>query len=117
MLARVWNDNDKPYTEMFRDERITIEAKGYIEMDKSDAIMFMGQWVPIKKHDNGQVLNPKRLRLEVVPLKTPVVEKKLCQMCQEEFQTDKELALHSELNHAEAMVDDDARKQAAKRNK
>lgn len=113
-MARVWNDHTQPYSEKLRGEDlITIPAGGYVEMDKADAIIFMGQFVPIKMLDDGTPINPKKLRLEVLPEKAVV--KILCQMCKEEFQTDKELALHSELKHSEAMIDDNARKDAAKR--
>lgn len=113
--ARVWNDNDKPYSEKFRDDLITIPPKQFIEMDRADAIQFIGQWVPIRQLDDGTPLNAKRLRLEDLTLKNVQPVKIQCQMCKEQFQTDKELALHSELKHAEAMIDDDARKDAAKR--
>lgn len=112
-LARVWNDNDKPYSEKFEDNLITIPAKGYVEMDKADAIKFVSAWIPIKRLDDGTPLNPKMLRTEFMPEKP--VEKILCQMCKEEFQTNKELSLHSELKHAEDMVDENARKDVRKR--
>lgn len=110
MQAKVWNDHHKPYSEMFRDEQITIPAKGHVVMDKSDAIIFMGQYTKPNRLDSGEELNPKMLRLEIIPDNKPAVEKILCQMCKEEFQTKKELALHGQLAHADAIVEDDAKK-------
>lgn len=107
-LARVWNDHTLDYKEKFRDDEIIIPAKKYVEMDKSEAIIFMGQYTKIEKLDNGEVKNPKMLRLEII--KDDVAEKIVCQMCKEEFQTKKELALHSELKHAGDILEDDGKK-------
>jgi len=116
-LAKVWNDHTKEYKEKFREDMIVIPPKGYVEMDQSEARIFMGQFVPIKMLDSGEPLNPKMLRLEIIQDNKPVPVKLVCQMCKEEFQTEKSLKMHSELEHAEAMVDDDARKEATSRRK
>lgn len=113
-LAKVWNDHvtdhegkkvTKPYVEKFRDEVVSIEPGKCVEMDKFDALQFVGQYTPVKKDGLGNDLVPKKLRVEFIPDPTPKVTEIKCQMCLGKFDTDKELALHSEAHHKDAIVE------------
>jgi len=104
-LARVWNDHPSDYKEMFKGEMIEIPGKKYVEMDKYDAIQFVGQYIPVRKNDLGDYINHKMLRVEVLPDPTPKVTEIKCQMCLGKFDTEKELALHSEAHHKDAIVE------------
>lgn len=55
-LARVWNDNVHPHTEVFKEKTITIAPKSFVEMDYDDAVEFKSAFTPIKT--DGE-LNPK----------------------------------------------------------
>lgn len=138
MLARVYNDHPqyggKEYREKFRDEEIVIPAKGFVQMDYHDASMFMGQFVTIKRYDNGDPINPKALRMVVVhPCKECdgefVNEEKLkdhllsvhakqlqrnvvhrCHLCREEFPSEESLLIHGIDKHKEVMIEDKKRK-------
>lgn len=48
MRARVWNRNDWPHTEKFKEEMITIPPGGFVEMDYEDAIQFKGQFTVLR---------------------------------------------------------------------
>lgn len=121
-LAKVWNDCTtefdangnkvpaKPYVEKFKDEVITIEPGKHIVMDKFDAIQFAGQYIPPRKNGRGDFVNHKMIRVEVIPDEVPAVVEIKCQMCLGKFDTDKELALHSEAHHKADMVPDTKKK-------
>ncbi|MES3012629.1 MAG: hypothetical protein V4750_02730 [Pseudomonadota bacterium] len=47
-LARVYNDNVHPHTEVFKEKTISIAPKSFIEMDLEDAIEFKSNFTPIK---------------------------------------------------------------------
>lgn len=113
-LAKVWNDYTvdfkgekvtKPYVEKFRDEKIEIPPGKFIEMDKFDALQFVGQYTPVRKDGLGNDLQPKKLRVELIPEKEAAkpVEIK-CMACQGKFDTDKELALHTDAYHKDQIV-------------
>lgn len=133
-IAYVYNDHPefgkKPYSEKFREDTITIPPMGKVEMDASEAVLFMGQFRPIKKYDNGDLIDPKALRMEVYhpckeckkgpfktedllkihlrdvhakALKQTVVHR--CQLCREEFTDEEGLLAHGIDKHKEVLVD------------
>lgn len=66
MKVKVHNDNIHPYSEEFKGEKIHIEAKKWIEMERDEAIMFLGTFNSIIRDVDG---NPspksyKKLRIE-----------------------------------------------------
>ena len=53
---RVWNKHAKGYThrEKFRDDLVEIPAGRYVLMDYEDAVLFKGQYFPLKRDAMGQ---------------------------------------------------------------
>jgi hypothetical protein len=104
-LARVWNDHEKEYVEKLDDVEYRIPGKKYIELEKFDALKLVSSYIQPKKDGLGNMINHKQLRLEHLPdLVVKPVEIK-CQMCQGKFDTEKELILHSEAHHKDAIVE------------
>lgn len=68
-FCRIWNTSDYEYTEKFRDDFIVIPPKKFIEMDRGEAALFLGQYKPIVRTPDGQP-DPrfvKSLRKEIMP--------------------------------------------------
>lgn len=66
--ARVWNDNDLQHTETFKGETIVIAPHRSIEMDRDEAVQFLGQFYPMKTDGERRQLpeSYKKLRIEVI---------------------------------------------------
>lgn len=107
MQARVWNDDSKPYREMFKEQLIEIPSKGFVEMDFFEANLFMGQFTPIRKNGLGDELTCKRLRLERIGAPDEAKPENRCNLCKGKFDTANELKLHSEAFHKERMIVED----------
>ena len=105
-LAKVWNDHKDVYVEKFRDEEIKIPAGKFVEMDKFDAMQFVGQYTPVIKDGLGNDLRPKMLRVEVAPDKEVKPVEYTCQACKGKFDTEKELVLHSDAFHKDVQIKD-----------
>jgi hypothetical protein len=113
MRVKVWNDNVHPYTEIFKGDKIYIEAKSFIEMEEDEALQFQGKFSPpIYDGDKNHMPQGfKMIRIDrggapIVPAKPTSFA---CNACKEVFQTEKSLALHSEHAHKdEAFVDETA---------
>ncbi len=67
MRVKVWNDNIYPHVEMFKDVKIEIPSKGFVEMDYEDAIYFKSQFtVPVTDGERNPIdKHFKMIRLEV----------------------------------------------------
>lgn len=104
--VKVWNDGPTPYSEMFRENEISIPKGGHVEMDYFDAVQFLGQYIKPKKLGEGLFANHKMLRIEgsAPDLKS---SKHTCQLCKGDFTTEKELLLHSDQFHKAVMHEDD----------
>ncbi len=119
VLVRVWNDNEFPYKEKFKDVDVTIQPRKFIEMEMTEAVEFLGTFTPIVRDFDGQP-DPKsfkRLRIERTSKGVPQVTKPIeltCQMCGFEAKTQKELDTHIDENHLSDLVDE---KEADKRRK
>jgi hypothetical protein len=66
MKVKVVNYNSYPYEEEFKGDKIKIAPNGHVEMDRDDAVLFLGQFNSIVRDVDG---NPhpksfKRLRIE-----------------------------------------------------
>lgn len=89
VIARIYNDHalygDKEYVEKFRDDEIRIGPKSYVEMDPSEASLFLGQMIPMKKKDNGDPITTKALRM---------VTYHRCGECQTDLPSDEKLVRH-----------------------
>ena len=67
-LARVYNDNVHPHTEVFKEKTISIAPKSYVEMDYDDAIEFKCQFTPIKTDGEKNPLPSSFKMIRVVPV-------------------------------------------------
>lgn len=65
-LVKVYNDNIYPYKENFKGENIHIPAKGFIEMEYDEAILFKGMMSPMVFDGDGNDLPQgyKMIRVE-----------------------------------------------------
>ena len=64
MKVKIWNDSDSEYHEMFRDKRIVIPARSYIEMGRAEGNKFLSSYAPVVVDGAGRLQNPKKLRME-----------------------------------------------------
>src|SRR3990167_6556242 len=107
-MVRVWNDHTKEHVEMFKGDLIKVQAQNFIEMDRLDAIQFVGQFTGIVRDALGNDLRPKKLRLDdsVIP-KTPekIVQFK-CMHDNKEFSSQKELDMHVLETHVDSLHKD-----------
>lgn len=133
-LVKVWNDHTQPHTEEFEAVTVqpptacvedkpsgryflTVPAKGYVEMEWEEGVRFASKFHPIKRDGLGNYLTVKMIRVEQPKTDDKKQQSFKCQACKEEFQTEKSLTLHSEAEHANIMVDEDALKTANARKK
>lgn len=68
-MAKVWNDNELPFKQTWKERDIFIPAKSYIEMEYDDAHAFKSYPHPIEKDGMGQQLKSsyKMIRVEGRP--------------------------------------------------
>lgn len=70
----VRNNNQYPFTQMFKGEKIEIPAGKAVEMEREEAVEFFGAFYPPKIDYNGNI-DPKSFkRLEIVPLSEQVYD-------------------------------------------
>lgn len=72
MKVKIWNDNTYPYTEEFKGDKIHIEANKYVEMEREEAVLFMGQFNSIVRDVDG---NPHPKSFKKLRMDTSVQEK------------------------------------------
>jgi hypothetical protein len=114
-LVKVWNDNVHPYREEFRDQKIYIPAKGYIEMQLDEAQLFKGSFAPVPVDADG---NPtpegfKMIRIEQIAegASAPEVKATVCMACAKDCASVKALQDHIFADHKDiAVVDEEAEK-------
>lgn len=115
-LVRVHNDNVHDYQEKFREKDVKIPAKGFIEMEESDAKLFKGSFAPIQVDADGSPIPQgfKMIRIERITQEAPKVHLKenICQACRYEGSSDKDLSEHIKAEHADiAVVDEEAERE------
>jgi hypothetical protein len=72
MKVRVVNDNTYPYSEKFKGADINIDPGKYVEMERDEAVLFLGQFNSIERDVDGRPhpKSYKKLRIEKIPEKT-----------------------------------------------
>lgn len=115
-LVRVINQNVHPFTQEFRGEKISLAAKGkgknFIDMEHDDAILFVGQFSPVKMDYDNKPLPESYKMLDIVPLDgqpEEMEEKFICQQCRQEFSSQEELDAHITESHLDLLADEDER--------
>jgi hypothetical protein len=112
--VRVYNDNVFDHVEKFKGTMLKIPTKGFIEMDREDAVQFKSQFrAPI--YDKGGIQtreSMKMIRLEKMGAEEVKQEPEfVCQKCGFQAKSQAGLAAHIRANHVESMIDDDAKKE------
>jgi hypothetical protein len=113
-LARVWNLDEKIYTERFREKDIVIEPKRFIVMDPSEAETLLKTYTPIIKDGAEKHLKMKMLKMEVFNAKgqdAPKTEapKHVCPVDGQDFPTQKLYNDHVRENHMDSIVDKESK--------
>lgn len=108
--VKVWNDNVHPHTEMFKGEKIHIEAKQFIEMDYEEANEFKGQFTGMRLlgDDTPDPRGYKMIRIEgSAPVLSP--NELVCHATGEQAATKDDLAkLLNHFGHLRPAVDPNA---------
>lgn len=108
MKVKVWNDNVHPYSEDFRGKKISIPAKGFIEMEYDEANLFRGTFSPVIRDADGNDMAEgyKMIRVEDPGLTVePKVDPLLCQACRYLAKSEKDLDAHM-VTHSGSLVED-----------
>jgi hypothetical protein len=119
MITRIYNDNVHDHREKFRGDWVEIKAGGFIEMQRDDAVLFKGNFFPPKYEANG-LQDPKSFKkLRLVNMESnvpepPKAEQFICTACG--FQAKNKIGLMSHIrhNHADQMIDEEARDKLTK---
>lgn len=120
--VRVYNDKLIEHVEKFKGDTFKIPAGGFIEMEDEDAVLFKSQFrTPIFDKGRNQTLESmKRIRVAPIPEQKGAVAKAdeseplRCMACNFIADSKAGLKSHVRAKHADAMVDDDARKELQK---
>ena len=67
MKVKVWNKGPFDIDEEFLGKQIKIPQGEYIEMERSKAVKFQGQWAPFQREGNMEALNHRVIHLEADP--------------------------------------------------
>lgn len=105
-MVRVYNDHDKDYSEIFRDSMLTIPAKKYVEMEDSEATLFMGRFPGLRRNGQGQDITVKMLRKVYITPEMTQTESHKCMACGTEFKSTSELEAHSKVHEAQKIKDE-----------
>jgi hypothetical protein len=111
--VKVWNDNIHPYQETFKEIKILIPPKGYVQMEEDEAIMFRGSLGDSAIFDADGNPDPrgyKMIRLEYNSKSdtnaAPKVNPPTCQACAFEAASEKDLSDHVQATHAHQIAVD-----------
>jgi hypothetical protein len=123
-ICKVVNDNIHPFKQDYKEMHISIPAKGSIEMDKDEAVQFLGTFFP-PKMDGDNRPDPKYFKkLHIEDIKDGVEavsepEKFVCQKCKHVSDSSIALSQHIDEMHMDDLADEDfkekKRQEVAKR--
>lgn len=108
-LVKVWNDNTFENVEKFKGKTISIPPKSYIEMDKGDADLFIGQYKPITVDHDGKPTPQgfKMIRIEEIESEPEdMIETFTCMVDGKTFDTQEQLNAHVKKNYTHLLVTD-----------
>lgn len=108
MKVKVYNDNAYEHREKFRGDLIVVPAGGSIEMNREDAVAFLGQFYP-PEWDKGGRQKPescKKLRWERIAINSDESQEELkCQACGVTAKDEVSLKSHVKAKHKHVMLD------------
>lgn len=120
-MVRVWNDNVYPYEETFKDQKIHIKPRTFIEMDEFEAIQFRGTYKsPVLNVDGVHLPEGfKMIRLEKVSADSPQVkvDDHQCTACKYKGSSKVDLDEHLKVHKEQALVDEEAEAELKARRK
>lgn len=99
--VKVWNDNIYPHKEIFKGDEISIPAGEFIMMEEETAHEFKGAYSGFKRTADGAQTVESFKKIRVESSKVPKAVKLLCNACRFEAGSEKELADHTVLTHAD----------------
>jgi uncharacterized C2H2 Zn-finger protein len=123
-MVEVHNLNTHPYREHFRDGIISIPAKGFIEMEWEEAVMFKGTMNQVERDGDGNVLPTSYKMLKIVQDAKGKQEMEAmrakettfkCQACGFIAGDKQELHIHVKEEHAHQLTDPKVAKQLLKK--
>jgi len=93
------------HNEKFRDEMVSIRGGQFILMDYEDAVLFKGQYFPIKKNSMGQQTPDSykciKIEPELADAKPELVKTYVCHVDGKEFQSKAELEAYVTAKYGE----------------
>lgn len=122
-MVKVWNDNVHPYNETFKDQKIHIPPKSFIEMEAGEANDFRGTRNFITEEmcdSDGRPTAKAYKMIRIEPIKkdaeatTQVNPRNICQACKYEAASEKDLMEHAKASH-ETFTDAVAEEEMTKR--
>jgi hypothetical protein len=115
MKAKVWNDGNETYREVFKGNEIVIPAKQFIEMEFTEANVFRGTFTPIVRDGSGKDLRPKAIRVEKI-LESAAEEKVeyVCTKDGSKWPNQEALDNHIAKNYSE-LLDDEGKEKLKKK--
>lgn len=117
MKARVWNDGNETYREMFKGVEVVIPAKQFIEMEATEANVFRGQFTPVIRDTHGRDLRPKPIRVEKIKETEDQADEKKQFICAKDgsiWPNQEALDKHIAANFAD-LLDDEGKEKLKKR--
>lgn len=107
MQVKVWNDNEYPFSDEFKGDKITIPPKKFIEMEYYDAHEFRGKYSPIKVDGDGQHMPQSYKMIRIEKIGSPEVTQLgvTCQACGKVYESQGVLDAHIDEQHLESMAD------------
>jgi len=110
--VRVYNDNVFDHEEKFRGDIVKIPAKGFVEMEREDAVLFKSQFTSPKFGGDGvqEMESYKMIRLAPIENQAPDVpvnSDHICMVCGFEAKSKSGLLAHARAQHKEQMIDDE----------
>lgn len=108
MRVKVWNDNNHELKELFKGDKVSIPAKGFIEMEFYEAHEFKGQYHPQPVDNDGKLLQDSKyfkiIRIEPIDgtKKEEVQSSHVCMQCKHMSPSSEELEAHVKVRHSSA---------------
>ena len=112
--VRVWNDNTFPFTQVFKEEKITIPPRSFKVMEYYEAMEFKSAFSPIERDGDGQALpkSYKMIRVEQPAGDVAIDDEKkfVCHVTGQKFATQIEADAENKKHEHLILKDEDAEK-------
>jgi len=118
-MVQVHNDDHEDYVETYRNEKIVVPSRSFLDMERSKAIGFLGSFSGVDSQRG--TMKVKRLRIiedehqRSLRMKQPQDESFKCQACGHDFLSDEELDVHISVHHKAEQIKDKPNAKGRKR--